>query len=173
MANAYTQFMDERSHAPQGENLSIVEMASAYTRFMDDAKKKANRLLLQEQQENFLGTIDANPRGDEMENHEDITLRSRGEVEELNEVEEVEEGDEQLVEQVKNEEESTSPEPKEKNEEVETIPKMTSWAFVQEEFPRKDIPYILEVEEPIVSFHEIKETSIANKMIRQGVQVSN
>ena len=32
------------------QNISIVEMASAYTRFMDDAKKKANKLLLEEQQ---------------------------------------------------------------------------------------------------------------------------
>ena len=31
MANAYTQFIDERSQAPQGENQSIEEMASAYT----------------------------------------------------------------------------------------------------------------------------------------------
>ena len=52
-----------------------------------------------------------------MENHEYITLRSGGEVEELNEVEEVEEGDEELVEKVKNEGESTSLEPEEKNEE--------------------------------------------------------
>ena len=52
--------------------------------------------------------------GDEMENHEDITLRSGGEVEKLNEVEEVEEGDKELVEQVKNETGSTSPEPEER-----------------------------------------------------------
>ena len=39
-----------------------------------------------------------------MENHEDITLASGGEVEELHEVDEVEEGDEELVEKVKNEE---------------------------------------------------------------------
>ena len=58
MANAYNQFMDERSQAPQGENLSIAEMANAYTQFMDDAKKKANKLLLEEQQENFLSTIE-------------------------------------------------------------------------------------------------------------------
>ena len=64
-----------------------------------------------------------------------------------------------------NEEESTSPEPEEKNEEVETILEMTSWAFVQEELSSEDIPYILEVEKPIVSFHEIKEASIANKTI--------
>ena len=43
---------------------------------------------------------------------------------------------------------------------------MTSWAFVQEEFPSENIPYILEVEELIVSFHEIKESSIANKRIK-------
>ena len=101
-----------------------------------------------------------------MENHEDTTLRSGEEVEELNEVEEVEEGDEELVKQVKNEEESTSPKTEEKNEEVKPIPEMTSWAFVQEEFPSEDIPYILEVEEPIVSTHEIKEASISNKTIK-------
>ena len=101
------------------KNLSIAEMSSAYTRLMEDARKKANKLLLEEQQENFLGTIEVNPRGSEMENHEDITLRSGGEIEELNEVEEVEEGDEELVEKVTNEEESTSPELEEKNEEVE------------------------------------------------------
>ena len=44
-----------------------------------------------------------------MENYEDTILRSGGEVEELNEVQEVEEGDEELFEKVKNEEESTSP----------------------------------------------------------------
>ena len=101
-----------------------------------------------------------------MENHEDITLRSGGEVEELNKVEEVEEGDEELVDQVKSEHKSTSPEPEDKNEEVETILEMTFWAFVQEELSSEDIPYILEVEEPIVSFHEIKEASIANKNIK-------
>ena len=141
-------------------------MASAYTRFMDGARKKANKLLLEEQQKNLLGIIEVNLGGNEMKNYEDITLRSGGEVEELNEIEEVEEGDEELVEKVKNEEESTSSKSEEKNEEVETIPEMTSWTFVQEESSSDDIPFILEVEEPIVSFHEIKEASIANKTIK-------
>ena len=52
------------------------------------------------------------------------------------------------------------------NEEVETIPKMTPWAFVQEEFPSQDRPYILEVEEPIVSWHEIEGTSILDIVIK-------
>ena len=81
MDNAFTQFIDERSQAPQGENLSIAEIASAYTRFVDDARKKANKLLLEEQKnkiKNLLGTIEVNPGGDEMQNHEDITLRSGG-----------------------------------------------------------------------------------------------
>ena len=77
--NAYTQLMDERSQDPQGENVSITDIASDYTRFMDGARKKANKLLLQEKQENFLGTIEVNLGGDEIENHEDITLRSGGE----------------------------------------------------------------------------------------------
>ena len=37
---------------------------------------------------------------------------------------------------------------------------------MQEEFSSEDIPYILEVEELIVSCHEIKEASIAKKMIK-------
>ena len=56
-----------------------------------------------------------NPGDDEMENNEDITFRSAGEVEKLNEVEEVEVGDEELVELVNNEEESTFLEQEEKN----------------------------------------------------------
>ena len=93
-------------------------------------------------------------------------MRSGREVEELNEVKEVEKGDEELAEQVKNEEKSSSPKLEEKNDEVETIPKMTHWVFVQEELSSEDIPYILEVEEPIVSFHKVKEASIANKTIK-------
>ena len=93
-------------------------------------------------------------------------MRSGGEVENLNKEKEVEEGDERLVEQEKNKEESTSPDSEEKNEEVETISKMTPRAFVLEEFPSKDIPYILEVEELIVSFHENKEAPIENKTIK-------
>ena len=81
---------------------------------MGDAKKKANKLLLEEQQENLFSTIEVNLGGDEMENHDEITLRSGVEVEKLNEVEEVEEGDEELVEQVKNENDTTSPEPEER-----------------------------------------------------------
>ena len=42
-----------------------------------------------------------------------------------------------------NEEEPTSPELEEENEEVETIPEMTPWAFVKKELPSEDIPYIL------------------------------
>ena len=124
--NAYTQLMDERSQDPQGENVSITDIASYYTRFMDGARKKANKLLLQEKQENFLGTIEVNLGGDEIENHEDITLRSGGEFKELNKVEEVEEGDKELVKKVVNVEGSTSLEPEGKNEEIETIPEMTS-----------------------------------------------
>ena len=67
---------------------------------------------------------------------------------------------------MKNEEESTSLELEEKNKEVETIPEMTPWAFVQEKLSCEDIPYILEVEELIVSCHEIKEASIVNKTIK-------
>ena len=94
-------------------------------------------------------------------------MRSRGEIEEVNEKEEVEEVDEELIEQMKNEEESTSSELEEKNEEVETILEMTPWTFVQEELLSKDISYILEVEEPVVSWHEIEGTSIVDIVIKE------
>ena len=89
---------------------------------MDDAKKKVNKSLLQG---NLLSTIEENPQEEYLEVYEDLTLRSGGKIEEVNEKEEVEEVDEELIEQLKNEEESTSPESEEKNEEVETIPEMT------------------------------------------------
>ena len=37
---------------------------------------------------------------------------------------------------------------------------------MQEELPSEEIPYILEVQQPIVSFHENKEAFIANKKIK-------
>ena len=33
---------------------------------------------------------------------------------------------------------------------------------MQEEFPSEEIPYILEVEEPVVSWHEIEGTTIVD-----------
>ena len=67
---------------------------------------------------------------------------------------------------MKNEDESTSPELEENNKEVETILEMTPWAFMQGELPSEDIPYILEVEEPVVSWHEIEGTSIVDIVIK-------
>ena len=138
-------------------------MVNAHAKFMDDAKKKVNKSLLQG---NLISTIEENPQEEDLDAHEDVTLRSEGEIKEVNEKEEVEEVDEELIEKMKNEEESTSLEPKVNNEEVETILEMTPWAFVQEEFPSEDIPYILEVEEPVVSWHEIEVTSIVDIAIK-------
>ena len=67
---------------------------------------------------------------------------------------------------MKNEEESTSSKLKAKNEEVETILEITPSTFVQEELPSEDKPYIMEVEELIVSWNEIKETSIVDIAIK-------
>ena len=138
-------------------------MADAHAKFMDDAKKKVNKSLLQG---NFLSSIEENPQEDYFEVHEDVTLRSGGEIEEVNEKEEVKEVDEDLIKKMKNEEESTSTELEEKNEEVKTNLEMTPWAFVQEKLPSKDKPYILEVEEPVVSWHEIEGTSIVDIVIK-------
>ena len=95
-----------------------------------------------------------------MENHDDTTLRSGGEIKEPKEVEEVVK---ELDEHVENEEESTSPETEEKNEEVKTITEMTRWGYLHKKLSSEDIPYILEVEEIIVSLHEIEKTSIVKK----------
>ena len=67
---------------------------------------------------------------------------------------------------MKNEDKSTSPKPKENNEEVETILEMTPLAFVQEELPSEDIAYILEVEELVGSWHEIEGTFIVDIAIK-------
>ena len=94
MANACTKFNDERNQdPPQGKNLSIAEMASAYTKFMDDAEQKANKLLLEDQQRELLSNLEVNME-EEMENHEDNTLRSGREIEKTKEVEELEEVEE-------------------------------------------------------------------------------
>ena len=103
---------------------------------MDDAKQKVKKSLLQGK---LVSTIEENPQEEDLEFHKDVTLRSEGEIEEVNEKEEVEEVDEELIEQMKNEDESTSPELKAKNEEVETILEMTPWAFVKEELSSEDI----------------------------------
>ena len=97
----------------------------------------------------------------DLEIHEDVSLRNRGEIEEVNEKKEVEES----IEQLKNEDESTSSKSEEKNEEVEIILEMTHKAYVQEELPSEDIPYILEVEEVIIPLIGYKEASIVNIMI--------
>ena len=148
---------------PQGQNLSIAEMVNGHAKFMDDAKKRVNKSLLQG---NLLSTIEENPQEEDLEVDEDVTLRSEGEIEEVNEKEEVEEVDEELIGKMKNEKGLTSPNPKEKNKEVEKIPEMTPWTFVQEELPSEDIPYILAVEEPVVSRDEIEGTSIVDIAIK-------
>ena len=96
-------------------------MTRAYTQFMDDAMINPNNLFLEDQQENLISTIDVNPGERDLEIHEDVSLRSGGEMEEVDEKEEVGES----IEQLKNEEESTSPKLEEKNEKVEIISEMT------------------------------------------------
>ena len=110
-------------------------------------RKKVNKSLLQG---NLLSTIEENLQEEDLEVHEDDALRSGGEIERVNEKEKVEEVDEELIKQLK-------------NEEVETVSEMTPWAFMQEEFPSEDIPYILEVEELVASWHEIEEPPLWTK----------
>ena len=88
--------------------------------------------------DNLPSTSEVNPKGVGVEHCKANTLRSGGEIEEVNEKEEVE----QSIEQLKDEEESTSLESEEKNEEVEIISEMTPWAYVKEKLPSEDIPYI-------------------------------
>ena len=105
---------------------------------------------------------------EELEIHEDTTLRSGGEIEEPKEekgVEEVEEVVKELDELVEFEVESTSLEKEEKGIEIETILKMTPWAYVQEELPSEDVSYILEMEEVIMPLIEYKKASIVKIVI--------
>ena len=55
---------------------------------MDDVTKNPNKLLLEYQQENLTSTIEVNMRERDLEIHEDVSLKSGGEIEEVNEKEE-------------------------------------------------------------------------------------
>ena len=101
----------------------------------------------------FLAPLKRIRKKEDLEIHEDTTLRNGGKIEEPKEVEEIVK---ELDEQLETEEESASSKPKEKNEEVETIL----------ELPSEDIPYILEVEETMVPLHEIGKTSIVKKIVK-------
>ena len=52
---------------------------------MDDVEQKVNKSLLKGKQGNLLNTIKENPQEHDLEVHEDVTLRSGGEIEEVNE----------------------------------------------------------------------------------------
>ena len=80
---------------------------------MDDVEQKANKLLLEDQQREFLSNLEVNIK-EELENHEDTTLRNGGEIEkprEVEEIEEVEEVGKELDELEEIEDESASLEP--------------------------------------------------------------
>ena len=53
-------------------------MANAHAKFMDNVEQKVNKSLLHG---NLLSTIEENPQEEDLEVHEDVTLRSGGEIE--------------------------------------------------------------------------------------------
>ena len=154
-----TQLGIEIEQSSQEKGMSRQELVAKH---MNEGKNIVN-MSFEEQHESFPSILKVIREEEDLSHNDEITSRNN----ELEKFQRVENDLQELKTLVAKEDESTSRESHETiNEEVETIMEMTSWAFVQEEFSSKDIPYILEVDEPIVSFHEIKEPSIVNKTIK-------
>ena len=96
-----------------------------------------------------------------MEHKEDITLKSGGELEKL---QRVEDDAHKLKKLVAREDESTSPEPHEMKEEVvETIPEMAPWGDMHEELKIEEVSPMSKVEKCIVQLCKEMEATIVNK----------
>ena len=100
------------------------------------------KLLLEEQHVSLPISLEVNLEEEELEHYEAFTLSIANEVGEQHR-EEVDAKKPHVI--VKEEKESTSPEPKEKKDEVETILEMTVWGEMHE-LNNGTEPYILEVE---------------------------
>ena len=99
------------------------------------------KLLLEEQHVSLPVPLEVNPEEEELENYEAFTLSISNEVGEQHR-EDVDAKKPHVI--VEEEKESTSPEPEEKKEEVETILQMTFWGEMHE-LNNETKPYILEV----------------------------
>ena len=112
-----------------------------------------------------------------MENHEDITLWSAGEVEELIEVERLQrvENDAQTLKDLveKEEEESTSPESHEKikDEVVKTIPEMTLWGEMHEALKNEKMTPISKVDEYIIQLNNKLKGNIVKKKGKKFIKM--
>ena len=86
-----------------------------------------------EQQRSFPTNRDENPEKEDVEHKEDVTLKSGGELEKL---QRVEDDAQELKELVVREDELTSPESHDttKDEVLKTIPKMAPWGEIHEVF---------------------------------------
>ena len=100
------------------------------------------KLLLEEQHVSLPIPLEVNPEEEELEHYEDFTLSIANEVREQHR-EEVDAKKPHVI--IEEEKESTSLEPEEKKEEVETIMEMTFWGEMHE-LNNETEPYILEVE---------------------------
>ena len=99
------------------------------------------KLLLEEQHVSLPIPLEVNPEEEELKNYEAFTLSISNEVGEQHR-EDVDAKKPHVI--VEEEKESTSPEPEEKKEEVETILQMTFWGEMHE-LNNETEPYILEV----------------------------
>ena len=114
-----------------------------------------------EQERSFLTNLDEKLVKEDVEHKEDITLKSGGELEKL---QRVEDDAHELKELVAREDESTSSKLYEMKEEVvETIPEMAPWGDMHEELKIEEVTPMFKVEECILQLCKEMEATIVNK----------
>ena len=146
-ATSHTQFEIMIEQHPQRKELNIEELMVQYMK--------------KEQERSFLTNLDEKPKKEDVEHKEDITLKSGGELEKL---QRVEDDAHELKELVVREDESASLEPYEmKEEDVETIPGMAPWGDMHEELKIGEVTPMSKMEECIFQLNKELIATIVEK----------
>ena len=127
------------------------------------------KLLLEEQHVSLPIPLEANPKEEELEHYEAFTLSIENEVGEQHR-EEMDAKKPHVI--VEEEKESTSPEPQEKKEEVETILEMAVWGEMHE-LNNETEPYILEVEGTLKKYGQAYKGKKAPKSLRRHANLQH
>ena len=127
------------------------------------------KFLLEEQQASLPIPLEVNQEEEELEHYEAFTLSIANEVGEQHR-EQMDSKKPHVI--VKEEKESTSPEPEEKKEEVETILEMTVWGEMHE-LNNETEPHILEVEGTLNKYGQASKVKKAPKSLRRHADLQN
>ena len=127
------------------------------------------KLLLEKQHVSLLIPLEVNPEEEELEHYEAFTLSIDNEIGKQHR-EEVDAKKPHVI--IEEEKKSTSPEPKEKKEKVETILEMTFWGGMHE-LNNETEPYILEVEGTSNEYGRASKGKKAPKSLRRQADLQH